>query len=88
MNIVCRKCGHTEETNLDFFVKVIGGAMPVGGYWAWVAYIFAGTGFAMPIVVAIIAGGVGMLVFKDTIVKWIVNRGHECPKCGAVNWKA
>ncbi len=88
MKIKCRGCGHTEKTNLGFFVKVIGGAMPLGGYWAWVAYIFAGTGFAMPIVIAIISGGVAMLAFKDEIVQWIVNRGHKCPRCGKVAWEA
>lgn len=31
--------------------------MAIGGFWAWAAYLFAGTGFAMPIVIAIIAGG-------------------------------
>lgn len=88
MNIVCRKCGYSEKTNKDFFVKLIGGAMPVGGYYAWVTYLFAGTGLAMPIVIAIITGGVGILVFRDQIVRWIVNRGYKCPKCGSVNWKA
>lgn len=88
MNIVCRKCGRTEETNKDFFVKLIGGAMPIGGYWAWVTFLFAGTGFAMVIVVAIISGGVAMLVFKDQIVQWIVNKNYKCATCGAVDWKA
>lgn len=57
MKIRCRTCGHSEKTSLGFFVKLIGGAMPIGGFWAWVAYIFAGTGFALPIVIAIITGG-------------------------------
>jgi len=69
-------------------VKLIGGAMPLGGFWAWTIYLFAGTGFAMPIVIAIIGGGVGMLVFKDEIVQWIINRGYSCPECGAINWEA
>lgn len=88
MKIRCSNCGHAEKTTVELFVKIIGGAMPIGGYWAWVAYLFAGTGFAMAIVVAIIAGGVGMLVFKDEIVQWIVNRGYKCPQCGAVKWEA
>lgn len=49
MKIQCKKCGHTEITNAGLFVKIIGGAAPVGGFWAWTAYIFAGTGFALPI---------------------------------------
>jgi hypothetical protein len=88
MVIRCRNCGHSEETNKDFFVKLIGGVLPLGGGYAWVAYLFAGTGFALPICAAIIAGGVGMLVFKDKIIEWITNRGYACPKCGAVSWKA
>ncbi len=88
MKIRCKKCGHFEETNLGLFVKIIGGAMPLGGFWAWVTYLFAGTGFALPIVIAIITGGVAMLVFKDEIVGWIMNSGYQCPKCHAVDWDA
>ena len=88
MDIKCCKCGHSEKTNVAFFVKLIGGAMPLGGFWAWTAYIFAGTGFALPIVIAIITGGVGLLAFKDQVVEWVVNRGHKCPKCGGGKWEA
>ena len=87
--IKCGKCGYSEKATVELFVKIIGGAMPIyGGFWAWVAYLLAGTGFAMPIVIAIITGGVGVFWFKDEIVQWIVNRGHKCPKCGAVKWEA
>lgn len=88
MRIKCTNCGYAEKTDKDFFVKLIGGAMPVGGFWAWTTYLFAGTGFAMAIVVAIIGGGVAMLIFKDEIVEWIINNDYECPKCGEVEWKA
>ena len=88
MKIRCRNCGHSEETSLGLFVKIIGGAMPMGGFGAWVMYLFAGTGFALPIVIAIIAGGTAMLVFKDEIVTLIINRRYKCPKCGAVDWEA
>jgi predicted nucleic-acid-binding Zn-ribbon protein len=88
MEIKCTSCGHTEKTDKDFFVKLIGGAMPVGGFWAWTTYLFAGTGFAMAIVLAIIGGGVAMLIFKDEIVEWIINKDYKCPKCGEVEWKA
>jgi hypothetical protein len=87
MEIKCRKCGHTEQTTIDLFVKIIGGAMPIGGFWAWVAYFFAGTGFALEIVVAIITGGVALLVFRDEIVQWIVNRGYKCQNCEAIDWE-
>ena len=86
MKIKCIKCKHSEETSIELFVKIIGGALPFGGYWAWVAYLFAGTGFAMPIVIAIMTGGVGMLIFKDEIVQWIVNIGYKCSSCGSVEW--
>ncbi len=88
MKIKCTNCGYTEKTDKDFFVKLIGGAMPVGGFWAWTTYLFAGTGFAMAIVVAIIGGGVAMLIFKDEIVEWIINEDYKCQKCGEVKWKA
>ena len=88
MNIKCRKCGHYEKTSLGLFVKIIGGVMPIGGFWAWVTYLFAGTGLALTIVIAIMLGGIGMLWYKDEIVTWIINRRYKCPKCGAVDWEA
>ncbi len=87
MRIKCKKCGYSEKTNVELFVKIIGGSMPLGGFWAWVAYLLAGTGFALPIVIAIITGGVGILVFKDQIVKWIINQKYKCPKCGSTKWE-
>ena len=86
MDIKCGDCGHIESTSLKFFLRVIGGALPVGGYWAWVTYFFAGTGFAMPIVIAMIAGGSALLMFQKEIVEWLTNKGYVCTKCGASNW--
>lgn len=90
MKIRCKteNCGHTEKTTIELFVKIIGVAMPAGGFQAWRSYLFAGTGFALAIVTAIISGGLALLWFKDEIVTWIVNRGYKCPKCGLVNWEA
>lgn len=88
MKIQCGTCGHKEEDTVELFVKIIGGALPIGGFLAWVTYIFAGTGFAFEIVVAIVSGGVAILIFKDQIVKWIVNQGYKCQKCGSVKWDA
>jgi len=48
---------HIEETNLELFIKIIGGALPMGGFQAWRYYLFAGTGFALTIATAIITGG-------------------------------
>jgi hypothetical protein len=74
MKIECNDCKSTEEVNLKLFVRIIGGALPLGGYWAWVTYLFAGTGFAMPIVIAIITGGIGILMFQDEICEWIIRK--------------
>jgi ribosomal protein S27AE len=87
MRIYCGKCGHSEKANAELFVKIIGGAMPIGGFWAWVAYFFAGTGLALPICIAMVTGGVAILIFKDQIVRWVVNQGYKCCKCGSVDWK-
>lgn len=87
MRIQCKNCGHIEETNLRLFIRIIGGAMPFGGYWAWVTYLFAGTGFAMAIVIAIIAGGTAMLMYQNEIVEWICEKGYECPECHKNEWK-
>ncbi len=88
MKIRCRNCNHTENTSLELYVKIIGGAMPIGGFGAWVSYLLAGTGLALPIVIAMIVGGTGILVFKDQIVTWLSNRGYKCPNCGKCDWEA
>ena len=67
-------------------MNLIGGTMPVGGFWAWTTYLFAGTGFAMTIVAAIIGGGVTMLIYKDEIVEWVINQDYKCANCGQVKW--
>lgn len=88
MVIKCNKCGHKEQTSTQFFVKLIGGALPVGGFWAWVAYFFAGTGLALPICIAMVSGGVAILVFKDEIVKFIISSGYVCSECNSSEWVA
>lgn len=87
MHIQCKKCNYCEKTDKSFFVKLIGGATAGMGYWAWVAYFFAGTGFAMPICIAIMAGGGAMLAFSDTIVPWI-SKMYDCPECHGNDWVA
>jgi hypothetical protein len=88
MRIKCRDCGFSEEVNLDLFVKILGGATAGFGFWAWTSFLFAGTGFAMAICIAIITGGAAMLAYKDEIIDWIANEGHECDSCGSQNWAA
>ena len=51
MKIKCRECGHTEEVNTKLFVEIIGGALPIGGFWAWVTYFLAGTVMIIAVVV-------------------------------------
>lgn len=72
---------------MAFFAKIIGGGMAGGGFWAWVTYFFAGTGFALPICIAIVTGGVAMLAFSDEIVAWI-SKKYDCPVCKNNQWIA
>jgi len=88
MRIKCLDCGHSEEVTLDLFVKIIGGATAGFGFWAWVSFLFAGTGFAMAICIAIIAGGAAMLAYKNEIIDWLVNKGFACKGCGGQKWTA
>lgn len=88
MRIKCLDCGHSEEVSLDLFVKIIGGATAGFGFWAWVSFLFAGTGFAMAICIAIIAGGAAMLAYKNEIIDWLVNKGFACKRCGGQKWAA
>lgn len=83
--IVCKNCGHYEKVNHKLFAKILGGCIAGFGYWAWVSYLFAGTGLAMPICIAIMAGGVAMVAFAEQIVGWI-NKTYPCPKCGKKVW--
>ncbi|WRC78959.1 hypothetical protein E5L05_02115 [Helicobacter pylori] len=78
----CKSCRHKEETSLKFFVRVIGAVLPARGAVAWTTYLFAGTGFALPICVAIIIGGVATLAFQDEIIEWLADKGYKCEKCG------
>ena len=87
MEIICTNCSYKEKTNKDFFVKLIGGVLPIGGFGAWVTYFLAGTGLALPIVVSMIIGGTGILLYKEKITKWICNKNYKCPTCGKCNWK-
>ncbi|PID51530.1 MAG: hypothetical protein CR960_00290 [Pasteurellales bacterium] len=85
MKICCKHCRYQETFNKEFLVRIIGGVMPVGGFWAWVTYFFAGTGLAFEICTALVVGGVGVLVFKDKIVQWL-SKKYDCPKCNHSNW--
>lgn len=87
MELKCKKCGHKEKVNKAFWLKVLGGTIVAGGAKAWVAYIFAGTGLALPICTAIIAGGVVIAAYSTEIAKW-ASKKYPCPKCNSKNWVA
>ena len=84
--IRCKNCGHRETVDKRWFFKVIGGVMAGFGPVAWVTFLFAGTGLALPICAAILAGGVAMMAFSDEITKWIEDH-YPCPTCYKKTWE-
>ncbi|GHQ07357.1 hypothetical protein JP0057_04310 [Helicobacter pylori] len=78
----CKSCRHKEETSLKFFVRVIGATLPAGGFYVWVEYLLAGTGFALALCIAIITRGVAILAFQDEIIEWLADKGYRCEKFG------
>ena len=87
MKLKCKHCGHQETVNKRFFLKAIGGVVVGTGYYAWIAYLFAGTGFAMAICIAIMAGGVALAAYSNEIAQWASKR-LPCPKCKNKDWVA
>lgn len=85
MQIKCKRCGHRGTINKHFFVKALGGAVAGFGFWAWVAFIFAGTGFALVICVAIVTGGVAIAAFSNEITEW-ASKNFACPGCNSKAW--
>ncbi|MXX90700.1 MAG: hypothetical protein F4213_22875 [Boseongicola sp. SB0677_bin_26] len=79
-------CNREETVNLRWFINFLGGASVAFGSWAWITYLFAGTGLALPICVAIVAGGAAMLIFKEDIIRWF-NARYVCPDCGRKEWE-
>lgn len=70
MKIRCKNCGYKEKVNKNLLFKVMGiSSVGFGGY-AWLTYRFAGTGRALPIVIAIITWGVITAAFSDQITKF------------------
>ncbi|WP_213067194.1 hypothetical protein [Acinetobacter sp. CFCC 10889] len=89
MKIRCRSCGHSETLNKELIVTLLGGAVAGFGFWAWVSFLFAGTGFAMPLCIAIVVGGPALAIkYGDEIVEWLAKHGYNCKKCGASDWMA
>ncbi len=86
MKAICKHCGHEEEVNKHLFLKVLGGTVSGFGFLAWVTFFFAGTGFALPICIALVTGGVALAAFSDEIAAWLCEN-YECPSCGKKNWR-
>lgn len=74
-----------KSYNKDLFLKVLGGAVAGFGFWSWTAFLFAGTGFAMPIVIAIMAGGGALMAYSDKITEWLTDN-YDCPTCKKNYW--
>lgn len=88
MKIQCMNCEQTETVNKDFFLKLFGASMAGMGFYAWLKYIFAGTGCALLICVAMMSGGIAILAFKEEIMEVIFNQKYKCSKCGSKKWSS
>lgn len=88
MQIRCENCGHTQEVNKELILKIIGGSVSGFGIWAWTSFFFAGTGFAMPICIAIVIGGTGIAAYSKEVIEWLIKKGYSCPKCNNKKWVA
>lgn len=88
MQIRCESCGHTQEVNKELILKIIGGSVSGFGIWAWTSFFFAGTGFAMPICIAIVIGGTGIAAYSKEVIEWLIKKGYSCPKCNNKKWVA
>ncbi len=85
MFIKCENCGHKERLNKELFVKILGGTVAGFGFWAWVSFLFAGTGFALAICIAIVTGGVAIAAYSTEIAAWL-SKNYNCPICNHKNW--
>ena len=88
MQIRCESCGHTQEVNKELILKIIGGSVSGFGIWAWTSFFFAGTGFAMPLCIALVVGGTGIAAYSKEVIEWLIKKGYACPKCHNKKWVA
>lgn len=84
--VECRFCGHKEKLNKEFIAKIIGGVITGSGFWAWVTFLFEGTGFALPICLAIMIGGSAIMAYSNEITVWLCKK-YECPNCQKKDWR-
>lgn len=83
--VKCANCGHREKLTKEFICKVIGAAITTLGFWGWVTFLFAGTGLALEICIALVAGGSAILAYSNEITVWL-SKKYECPNCKQKNW--
>lgn len=83
--IKCSKCGYYAKVDGKLFAKILGGFVSGFGFWAWISFLFAGTGFALPLCIAIMTGGVALVAFSEQVVNWM-NRKYNCPVCRQKAW--
>ncbi len=83
--IKCKVCDFEKKAKSKVLVKIVGIALIAFGFWAWISYLFAGSGAALIICAAIIGAGVILLTFTDPIHKWY-SKKDECPHCGMKEW--
>jgi DNA-directed RNA polymerase subunit RPC12/RpoP len=88
MKIKCTSCGNEEKINAQLIGSIVGSATAGAGMLAWTSFFFAGTGFAAAICTAIVAGGPAVYAYREEIIKWLVDKGYKCQKCGGENWVA
>ena len=82
---LCNNCGHYDEVTKRLFAKILGGAVAGFGFWAWVSFLFAGCGFALPLCMAIVTGGVAIASYSEQIAQWLCKK-YDCPECGNRDW--
>lgn len=88
MKIQCNHCGHLKTIDKAFIIDLFGLSSPAIGFTAWTSYLFAGTGFAMPLCAAIAIGGPLLLTYKNEILESIANKKYICSNCGEKDWGA
>lgn len=85
--IKCKNCGHEEQITSGVIRKMVmgGGAMLKGGMSAWTGYLFAGSGIAYPLCVAIGVGGVCLALIPG--LRNLLAIAKPCPECGFKDWE-
>ena len=84
--IRCNHCGYTTKVTKELLAKILGAATIGFGFKAWVGFLFAGTGFAMVLCIAIFIGGVALISYAKEIVEWL-NKQYPCPQCQSKLWQ-